>query len=181
MFQEVKPLASSYIFFRADQYGVGLIVHGKLHWDRLEHLTVMSFEGDLLDSDAPRPLATRGSKKPKTKERSTMKHFDIKRNISPAIEAGREVWHPWKACITSILEALSECQNIRTIRFQGVRPHLWTEYFWHFLKDHSWTYPEPFSRHPRWLEPPCCPEHREPDTVEASKLSAQELRAEKAN
>lgn len=120
MFQEAQPFASSHIFSCADQYGVGIFVHGKLHWDRLEHLTVMSFEGDIPDSDTPCPLTTRGSKKPKGKERSTTKDFDIKCNTSTTIEVRREEWHPWKACISSIMEALSECQNIQTIRFQGV-------------------------------------------------------------
>lgn len=166
MSQEAEPLASSHIFFRAGQYGVGLFVHGNLHWDRLEHLTVMSFEGDLLDSDTPCSWSTRGNEQDKT--RSNMKDSDIKCNVSPTIEVGREAWHPWKACITSLLEALSECENIRTIRFKGVRPYQWAEYFWFFFKDHSRTYPGAFGRLRRWLEPPSSPEHRQPDAADIS-------------
>ncbi|RMJ14521.1 hypothetical protein CDV36_005812 [Fusarium kuroshium] len=131
MCQETQPLASSHILLRADHYGVGLFVHGKLRWDRLEHLTVMSFEDDLLDSDTPHTWPTHSGEQ--NKKRSNMKDLDIKCNTSPNIEVGREAWHPWKACITSVLEALSECQNIQTIRFQGVRQHHWAEYFWHFF------------------------------------------------
>ncbi|RSL62192.1 hypothetical protein CEP54_005825 [Fusarium duplospermum] len=179
MCQETQPLASSHIFFRADHYGVGLFVHGKLDWDRLEHLTVMSFEGDLLlNLDTPYTWPTRGGEQ--NKKRSNMKDLDIRCNISPTIEVGRETWHPWKASIASILEALSECQNIQTIRFQGVRPHDWVEYFRHFSKDHSRSYSGSFGGLYMWLKPPYGPEHREPDAVEVSELSVAKAECPKS-
>lgn len=168
MFQEAQPLASSHVFFRADQYGVGLFVRGKLHWDCLEHLTVMSFEGDLLDSDTPLGSTTRGSEQ--IKKIPDTRGLDKKYNMSPVIEVGRDEWYPWKACITSILEALSGCQNIQTIRFRGVRPCNWAKYFSHFLQDHPWTYPGPFGTLRRRIKVLYLPEHRE-HAADGSELS----------